>query len=284
MKTGKKSVIFRFYSDFKQGFSRSFRKNQLFFAGRRAIFRKNFKKSYQTSKSQTFTSVNQSNLARPLVVAIVSFALGLLAGLLFNPTANTSASYGHETGREAIAITNSGLSHKSTLEKAAISSVYTPESESSGPNKTNAKNAPSSAQPTLPSSSCGSYIGALYIPDINFGATVTSTYEDASRNICVPESNLAGALTRRYFGTAFENKTLIVGHASGVFAPLFSVRMGHTIVYLGKTYTVVNISRQVVTEVNMRQIIKDEDLDTIVLMTCAGFNSAERLIITAALK
>ena len=83
-----------------------------------------------------------------------------------------------------------------------------------------------------------------------------------------------------------DNKTLLIGHSSTVFARLREVEISDTVVYDDIIYTIVDKRVVEKTEIDMNSLLEGTDKETIVLMTCAGKDlpnkdSAHRLIITA---
>ena len=83
-----------------------------------------------------------------------------------------------------------------------------------------------------------------------------------------------------------ENKTLLIGHASTVFNNLSEVEVGDEIFYDGKVYLVGKIETVPKEEVKMEELLDAAEVDTLVMMTCAGEDlgngdSTNRLILTA---
>ena len=67
-----------------------------------------------------------------------------------------------------------------------------------------------------------------------------------------------------------ENKTLLIGHSSTVFGDLDNTNIGDEIIYDNNRYV---INDKYITEKNqiiMSDLLKASDIDTIVIMTCAG--------------
>lgn len=85
-----------------------------------------------------------------------------------------------------------------------------------------------------------------------------------------------------------ENKTLLIGHSSTAFSNLKNLQINDMITYSGKTYTIKTIEEKEKQDISMKDILKSEDQDTIVLMTCSGKNIpgttdyTHRLIVTAS--
>lgn len=118
----------------------------------------------------------------------------------------------------------------------------------------------------------------LIISSINLSAKVVES-ETSDGKLEVPESAVASY-------SRHENKTFLFGHASLVFGKLSEVKLKDEIIYNEKNYRV--ISREIVPKdlISMHKILKQEEKDTIVIMTCAGemlknYDATHRLIITA---
>ena len=120
----------------------------------------------------------------------------------------------------------------------------------------------------------------LTIDDINLYAPVkTVTLND--KTLEVPDQ-IAGAYS------VHENKTLIMGHSSTIFKDLKNTTTGMKITYNGKIYTIMGIEEKLKQDISMQDILKAEEKDTLILMTCSGEKIAgsasdhtHRLIITA---
>ena len=83
-----------------------------------------------------------------------------------------------------------------------------------------------------------------------------------------------------------ENKTLLIGHSSTVFKNLDEAEVGDAIWYNGHGYQIVDTDTLLKSEINMDKLLKSEDTDTLVIMTCAGeeldnYDATHRLILTA---
>lgn len=118
----------------------------------------------------------------------------------------------------------------------------------------------------------------LDIPSIGFSADVTELVLDNGK-LDTPDA-IVGSYSRA------ENKTLLIGHSSTVFEKLKDVRLRSEITYNGKTYQVAGIHKMPKSEVNMNELLKKADQDTLVIMTCAGElldggDATHRLIVTA---
>lgn len=122
---------------------------------------------------------------------------------------------------------------------------------------------------------------SLSIANINLDTPVAGL-EMVDRQL-VPPNTIAGSYSQN------PNKTLIIGHSSTVFKKLDQVRLGNEIHYGDKTYTVTNVSTLTKADVNMAALLASSELDTLVLMTCAGEplpdqDATHRLIVTAQVK
>lgn len=122
--------------------------------------------------------------------------------------------------------------------------------------------------------------GLLSIDSINLRAPVKKITLNG-KTLEVPEQ-IAGSYSMR------ENKTLIIGHSSTIFSNLKDVKVGDIISYNGKNYTINTIEEKQKQDISMESILKAEEKDTLVLMTCSGTkinnttgDHTHRLIITA---
>lgn len=102
----------------------------------------------------------------------------------------------------------------------------------------------------------------LAIPSISLETGVTKV-EVNNGKLDTPDT-IAGSYTRT------ENKTLLIGHSTTVFQDLNHVNLGDEITYDGKVYKVVKLEFKEKSRVDMTEILKREEKDTIVIMTCAG--------------
>lgn len=85
-----------------------------------------------------------------------------------------------------------------------------------------------------------------------------------------------------------DNKTLLIGHSSGVFKDLYSIDLGDEIQYHNNTYIVSKKEIIEKSDISMYKLLKEETEDTLVIMTCAGKmldnnDATHRLIITASI-
>ena len=275
-KTGKKSFV----SNFVAGFSEKYKINASKSAklrqklsqrlkNRYKTARLNLKTGFSSSKKSVFSFVNTSKIIRPLSIAIISFFVGLSAGLVFNPVVTTNA------------LAEQGIEPKPSEEPSALSSKSLPEKTSLPEISTDYTYSTSASQANLAKTSEKSTSSLiLEIPSINLKTSFIFTYVNDKNEIVVPGSTV-GSLTS-YHSRVFRNKSVLVGHRTDIFAGLGGVNYGDPIIYLGKKYTVTSRYQKVLTSSDMRTIIADSTgPDTIILITCAGPNYSERLVITA---
>lgn len=67
-----------------------------------------------------------------------------------------------------------------------------------------------------------------------------------------------------------ENKSLLIGHSTTVFKNLNNVKIGDIIIYNKKEYVVYKRDLVQKDDILMPRLLKKEDTDTLVIMTCAG--------------
>ncbi len=120
--------------------------------------------------------------------------------------------------------------------------------------------------------------GNLEIPSIELVSDVT-TLELNEHKLDTPDT-IVGSYSRN------TNKTLLIGHSTTVFANLDDVVAGDTIYYNNNKYTVRKVELFQKTDINMSRLLKSEEQETIVIMTCAGqildnHDATHRLIVTA---
>lgn len=118
----------------------------------------------------------------------------------------------------------------------------------------------------------------IEIPAIGLSSDVISLKMDGPR-LQTPD-DVVGSFSRS------KNKTFLVGHASGIFSNLVDVKIGDEITYDLLTYIVKKVEIVEKSQINMDLLLLPEDVDTIVIMTCAGEelgggDATHRLIITA---
>ena len=120
--------------------------------------------------------------------------------------------------------------------------------------------------------------GSLNIPSIGLVTDVT-TLHLVDHELNTPD-DIAGSFSRA------ENKTLLIGHSSTVFSELHNIKLGDQIDYNGVKYVVKSSEVFEKSAINMGSLLKKADIDTIVIMTCAGENlpnsdATHRLIVVA---
>lgn len=118
----------------------------------------------------------------------------------------------------------------------------------------------------------------LSIPSIGLNSDVT-TLKLNNYELETPDT-IVGSFSNH------SNKTLLIGHSTTVFQDLHEIELGDQILYADKTYVVKNIETLAKNEISMDEILKKEEKDTIVIMTCAGTlldggDASHRLIVTA---
>ena len=288
MKTGKKSLFNCLTSNFYAGFSKNynrysekvhkvFRKFDAGFSKNYAKYSKkfrelrlthkksylDFKDSFSFSYKRTAYNAYQSKFVRPIAIGAFSFLVGLFVGKIFNPVISTVALAQPDEG---VSITQTAITAKEP-EKApefsdiASSTTYQLASTPSTPVHT---------------ASTNSY--NLQISAIGLYTNVVPTYVNDNNDIVVPNSGVG--VLNSYKGRNF---TLLLGHSASTFGSLKYLGYGEIIIYAGKTYVVTSITQPRVENVNMYALTSNSS-NTISLMTCAGYNNSERLIITATLQ
>lgn len=121
--------------------------------------------------------------------------------------------------------------------------------------------------------------GAFSIPSIGLNSDVTNL-ELKNRKLDTPDT-IVGSYSRS------DNKTLLIGHSTTVFENLDQVKLNDEIVYNGRSYFVNDIKTQAKEDIIMMDLLKSDEKDSIVVMTCAGElleggDATHRLIITAS--
>ena len=121
----------------------------------------------------------------------------------------------------------------------------------------------------------------LAIPAIGLTSDVTAL-ELEDHQLDTPDY-IVGSFTRA------KNKTLLIGHSTTVFSNLNEIKLGDEIFYDETNYKITNIEVLEKPDVDMDKILATEDVDTLVLMTCAGElltngDATHRLIITAVIE
>lgn len=123
-----------------------------------------------------------------------------------------------------------------------------------------------------------SVTGEVEIPSVGLAAEVTELGLEEGQ-LKTPDS-IVGSYKKA------ENKTLLIGHATGVFRDLNQTRLGDIIKYNDNEYKVVKLTYTVKEVINMNELLAPADTDTLVVMTCAGKmldggDATHRLIVTA---
>lgn len=118
----------------------------------------------------------------------------------------------------------------------------------------------------------------LKIPSIALDSDVT-TLQLRENQLDTPDT-IVGSYSQA------RNKTLLIGHSTTVFDDLDEVHLADAIEYGNKLYRVVAIDQLEKSKINMNELLKTEEEDTLVIMTCAGKlfadgDATHRLIITA---
>lgn len=123
--------------------------------------------------------------------------------------------------------------------------------------------------------------GGLEIPSIELVSGVTKL-ELKDRKLDTPDS-IVGSYSQNV------NKTFLIGHSTTVFKNLNQAKINDTIIYNNTEYKITNMEVFRKSDIDMREILKAEKEDTLVLMTCAGeivngTDATHRLIVTAVKK
>lgn len=119
------------------------------------------------------------------------------------------------------------------------------------------------------------------IPGISLSAPVSEATLDG-RTLSVPNYIIGKYQT-------YKNKILLMGHSSTVFSGLSDIKIGDEVFYEGRSYRVVSKEIRPKSEIAMREILKNEEVPTITLMTCAGEylsgqDYSHRLIVNAVVR
>ena len=119
----------------------------------------------------------------------------------------------------------------------------------------------------------------LEIPTIGLTADVTSL-RMKDGELKTPDS-IVGSFSRE------KNKVFLVGHSSTVFQNLKDLKVGDEVLYDITKYTIRRIEILPKSEVNMDKLLQEAEIETLVIMTCAGDDlgggdATHRLIITAS--
>ena len=118
----------------------------------------------------------------------------------------------------------------------------------------------------------------LSAPSINLNSDVTALSLD-NGHLDTPD----------YIAGSFQNsanKTLIIGHSATVFQNLDDIQMGDTVIYDNTVFQVTDTAILAKSDINMKQLLQKSDIETIVIMTCAGTDlgngdATHRLLVTA---
>ena len=78
----------------------------------------------------------------------------------------------------------------------------------------------------------------------------------------------------------------MIGHSTDVFRDLDKLKLDDMVQYDDKTYRVVLIDMMLKNTIDMKELLRGADKDTIVIMTCAGTlldggDATHRLMVTA---
>lgn len=136
---------------------------------------------------------------------------------------------------------------------------------------------------------------------IGFQPADATRYE-ISGNLSIPSASISTDVARltltdnrldtpNYIAGEFSvnsNKTLLIGHSTTVFRDLFNVKVGDKIQLDDKTYTIRRLELREKDVISMLEILQSEDVDTLVIMTCAGElyddgDASHRFLVTATL-
>ncbi|MBQ6354999.1 sortase [Candidatus Saccharibacteria bacterium] len=136
----------------------------------------------------------------------------------------------------------------------------------------------SSASEEIVAASSENLAGQLIINSIGLSTPVEKVRLE-NHTLDVPDK-IAGSFSEH------ENKTFLFGHSSTVFENLKNVKFGDVIDYNDHSYRIVNIEVRKKSEISMTNILKSEEIDTVILMTCSGEalgndDYSHRLIVTA---
>ena len=120
--------------------------------------------------------------------------------------------------------------------------------------------------------------GGLIIPSIGLTSGVTKL-ELHDHKLDTPDS-IVGSYSQN------TNKTFLIGHSSTIFKNLYQVKIGETITYNNTGYTITSMEIFKKSDIDMKDVLKAEEKDTLVIMTCAGevmneTDATHRLIVTA---
>ncbi len=122
----------------------------------------------------------------------------------------------------------------------------------------------------------------LFIPTISLSAPVIES-QFTGKDLTVPDQIAASY-------SAHSNKTLLFGHSSTIFRDLQNLNPGAEVYFAGKKYQITQREEKKKSDISMQEILREEQTDTIVLMTCSGNaipgtngDHTHRLIFTATI-
>lgn len=120
--------------------------------------------------------------------------------------------------------------------------------------------------------------GGLEIPSIGLVSGVTKLTLK-NHKLDTPDS-IVGSYSQN------TNKTFLIGHSTTVFKNLNQAKVNDTISYNNTEYKIASMEIFRKSDIDMKDLLKAEKDDTLVLMTCAGeimngTDATHRLIITA---
>ena len=123
--------------------------------------------------------------------------------------------------------------------------------------------------------------GNLTVPSIGLSSDIAKV-ELENGNLNTPNSIIGEYLTD-------DVRPFLFGHSTSVFQNLDDIKHGDVIYYNNEMYSVSDISVQKKSEIDMLDLLKKDENDSIVLMTCAGElykdgDASHRLIVTAVAK
>lgn len=123
--------------------------------------------------------------------------------------------------------------------------------------------------------------GNLTVPSIGLSSDIAKV-ELENGNLNTPNSIIGEYLTGN-------GRPFLFGHSTSVFQNLDDIKHGDVIYYNNKMYSVSDISVQEKSEIDMVNLLRKNENDSIVLMTCAGElykdgDASHRLIVTAIAK
>ncbi len=102
----------------------------------------------------------------------------------------------------------------------------------------------------------------LNIPSIGLNADVTNLQiEDGE--LKTPDT-IVGSYSKNI------NKTLLIGHSTGIFQDLVDVKVGDVIYYSGQKYEIDKYIYIEKNAIDMNELLSASKKDTLVIMTCAG--------------